>query len=100
MEKSQNVVQRIGEVERMISEGETLFRRAEAASKLGWYLLFLGTILLIFLGGGLKIIGLFVLGVGIWRAYSAEKYIREVEEGLKEYRGEKEELKASLFIKA
>ena len=99
MEKTKDIVKRIGEVERRISDGEALLRKAGNAGKLGWLFLVVGIILLVFLGGGFKIIGLLIIGASIWRLYSAEKYKKEIELGLREYRGEKAELNALLATK-
>ncbi|VAW32569.1 hypothetical protein MNBD_CHLOROFLEXI01-1033 [hydrothermal vent metagenome] len=99
MEKTHNIVKRIGEVERKISDGESLFRKASNAGKLGWVFLVLGIILLVFLGWVFKIIGILVIGASAWRLYSAEKFKTEIEEGLREYRGEKAELNALLATK-
>ena len=96
MGETQDVVKRIGEIERRISDGEALLRRLGNTSKTGWFFLAVGILLIIFLGGGYKIIGLLVLGASIWRLYKAEKYKREVEEGLREYRAQKAELQAKL----
>lgn len=37
-----------------------------------------------------------VIGASAWRLYTAEKYKKEIESGLREYRGEKAELTAEL----
>ena len=99
MATTQDIVKRIGEIERNISDGETLLRRLGDASKVGWFFLAVGILLIIFLDGGYKVIGLLVLGASIWRLYKAEKYKKEVEEGLREYRGQKAELQATLAAK-
>ena len=96
MEKSKDIIKRIGEVERKISDGEALLRRTGNAGKFGWLFLIVGIILLIFLGGGFKIIGILIIGASAWRLYTVEKFKKEIEDGLREYRGEKAELNAML----
>lgn len=96
MEKTSEVIKRIGEIERKISDGEALLRRTGNAGKFGWLFLVLGLILLIFLPGVLKAIGILVILGSAWRLYAAEKYKKEIELGLREYRGEKAELNAKL----
>lgn len=94
--ENKDIIKRIGEVERKISDGEALLRRTSNAGIYGWIFLVIGILLLIFLGGILKIIAIVVIGGSVWRLYSAEKYKKEIESGLREYRGEKAELNAKL----
>lgn len=96
MEKTNEIIRRIGEVERKISDGEALLRRTGNAGKFGWLFLVIGLVLLIFLPGGFKIIGILMILASAWRLYTAEKYKKEIESGLREYRGEKAELNAKL----
>lgn len=94
--ETKDIIKRLGEVERRISDGEALMRRTTTSGRLGWLFLVIGLLFLIFTSGALQIIGVLVIGASAWRLYTAEKYKKEIESGLREYRGEKAELTAEL----
>ena len=100
MANNEQVVKRIGEIERKISDGESLLRRTVEASTVGWVFLAVGVILVFVLWGGFwSIIGALFVLASVWRLYTAAKYRKEIEDGLREYRGQRAELHASLISK-
>ena len=100
MPDNEQAIKRIGELERLISDGESLLRRTVEASTLGWVFLAVGVILVfVFWAGFWAIVGALVVLVGVLRLYTATKYRKEIEEGLREYRGQRAELQASLMSK-
>lgn len=100
MANNEQLVKRIGEIERKISDGESLLRRTVEASTIGWVFLAVGVILVFVLWGGFwSIIGALFVLASVWRLYTATKYRKEIEDGLREYRGQRAELQASLISK-
>ena len=100
MANNDKLVKRIGEIERNISDGESLIRRTVEASTIGWVFLAVGVILVfVFWGGFWSIIGALFVLASVWRLYTAAKYRKEIEDGLREYRGQRAELQARLITK-
>jgi hypothetical protein len=100
MATNEQVVKKIGEIERKISDGESLLRRTVEASTVGWVFLAVGVILVFVLWGGFwSIIGALFVLASVWRLYTSAKYRKEIEDGLREYRGQRAELQASLMSK-
>ena len=76
----------IGEIEGHIADGEALMRRIGTASIAGWIFLVVGFVLFfVFPLYGIFIGALIVLA-SFWRLYRVEKYKKEIEYGLREYR--------------
>jgi type III secretory pathway component EscT len=100
MSDNEQVIKQIGELERKISDGESLLRRTVEASTIGWVFMAVGVILVFMLWGGFwSVIGALFVLASVWRLYTAAKYQKEIEEGLREYRGQRAELQASLISK-
>lgn len=100
MTDNQQVIKRIGEIERKISDGESLLRRTVEASTIGWVFLAVGVLLgFVFWGGFWSVVGILLVLASVWRLYTALKYRKEIEDGLREYRGQKAELQAGLLLK-
>lgn len=100
MANNEQLVKRIGEIERKISDGESLLRRTVEASTVGWVFLAVGVILVFVLWGGFwSIIGALFVLTSVWRLYTAAKHRKEIEDGLREYRGQRAEIQASLLSK-
>ena len=100
MSDNEQVIKRIGEVERKISDGESLLRRTVEASTLGWVFLAVGVILVfVYWAGFWSVVGALVVLASVLRLYTATKYRKEIEDGLREYRGQRAELQASLMSK-
>ena len=100
MSDRQEIIKRFGEIERKISDGESLLRRTIEASTVGWVFLAVGLIFVFVLWGGFwSILGVLFVLASIWRLYSAAKYRKEIEDALREYRGMRAELQASLMSK-
>lgn len=100
MDRLQTNITHFSSIERKISDGENLLRRAGDTSKFALLLLFVGVLLMLFLIGGYKILGLIVLLISIFIMANAEKHKREIEEGLSEYRGQKAEIFARLLTRS
>jgi hypothetical protein len=100
MTNNEQLVKKIGEIERKISDGESLLRRTVEASTIGWVFLAIGVILVFVLWGGFwSIIGALFTLASVWRLYTAAKYRKEIEDGLREYRGQRAELQARIISK-
>ena len=99
MDELQTIISRFSEIERKISDGENLLRRASDTSKFAMLFLFVGILLMLFLSGGYTILGLIVLLISIFILSNAEKHKREIEEGLNEYRSQKAEMLANMLLK-
>ena len=100
MSDNEQVIKRIGELERKISDGESLLRRTVEASTLGWVFLAVGVILVFVLWGGFwSVMGALFALASVWRLYTAAKFRKEIEDGLREYRGQRAEFLASLMSK-
>ncbi|MAT44814.1 MAG: hypothetical protein CL609_20990 [Anaerolineaceae bacterium] len=99
MDKLQTNISHFSAMERKISDGENLLRRASDTSRFALLLLFVGVLLMLFLSGGYKILGLIVLLISIFVLANAEKHKSEIEEGLSEYRGQKAEILATLLTR-
>lgn len=90
----------LGEVERQISDGEALLRRSGVERVWAWIFFSAGLLAILFSENPLfAIIGVVVVAASIWRMHAAEKYAREIEDGLREYRGRRAELWARLLFK-
>ena len=99
MTDNQDVAKKIGDIERKISDGEALLAKTGRTSSVGWTLVIIGLLVAIFLGDFFLIVGVIVMAIGAWRIIAAPKYRKEIEEGLREYRGRKAELQARLMSK-
>ncbi len=90
----------LGEIERKISEGEALLRRA-GTERVWLWILFSGGLLAVLFSQNLLIViaGVAVLVVCVWRMTTTEKYAREIEDGLREYKGRRGELLARLVTR-
>ncbi len=99
MDDYQTIISRFSEIERKISDGENLLRRASDTSRFALVILLVGILLMLFLSGGYTIIGLIVLLISIFILSNAEKHKREIEDGLSEYRSQKAEMLATIIIK-
>lgn len=94
----QEVVERIGDIERRISDGESLLRSVERAYGIGWLFIAVG-VLVLFLGEDVFIIiGLVVITACVWRLLTVTNHRKEIEKSLREYRGKKAELQATLMM--
>lgn len=78
-------VTNIAEIEGRIADGEALMRRAGSASIIGWIFLVVGLLLI----GAYWPLSVLIMIASIWRLYSVEKYKKEIENGLREYRVQK-----------
>lgn len=99
MADKQKIVKRIGEIERKISDGEALLRSTNRGSGVGWFFVVVGLLMIFLLGDVFIVVGLLVIVASIWRLAKATKYRKEIEDGLREYRGRKAELQSKLMIK-
>ena len=99
MTNKQDLVELFGETERKISDGETLLKSLERATFLGWFLVVIGLVMMFFVGDIFILIGLLLTAAGVGRLLSVAKPRKEVEVGLREYRGRKAELQAELMAR-
>ncbi len=99
MNDREKIASQIGDIERKIADGEALLGRTNRADAIGWFFVAIGLLLIIFLGDVFIIIGLLIIAASIWRFATAAKYRKEIEEGLREYRGRKAEFQAQLMIR-
>ena len=76
----------IGYIEGRIADGEALMRRIGTASIAGWIFLVVGFVLFFVFPPYGIVIGALVGLASFWRLYRVEKYKKEVEYGLREYR--------------
>jgi hypothetical protein len=99
MSEAESLVKEIGDIERKISDGEALLRGVARAREVGWFFMVVG---LLMIGGNFGdffvLIGTLVIALSVWRLYTAAKNTKEIEDGLREYRGRKAELQAKLLI--
>ncbi len=79
----------IGEIEGRIADGEALMRRVGTASISGWIFLVVGFILFLAYPPYGILIGTLVVLASFLRLYRVEKYKKEIEHGLREYRVQK-----------
>ena len=80
MSDNEQVIKQIGELERKISDGESLLRRTVEASTIGWVFFAFGFILLFVLWEWFwSVVGALFLLASVWRFYSALKYQKEIE---------------------
>lgn len=100
MSETQDIPKSIGEIERRISDGEALISRTNDISIVGWFFILIGAILIIFKGSEIGIvIGILMIGASIWRIYKADQMKKEINNDLREYRGQKAELQARLLAR-
>jgi len=98
MADRQNITKTLGEMERKISDGEALLRGTERANFVGWFFIVIGLLMTLLLGS-LFFIGLLVIPASAWSLFTTAKYRKEIEAGLREYRGRKAELQAELMAR-
>ena len=97
MKFQQEIAERIGDIERRISDGESLLRNVERAYGVGWFFIAVGLLMILLVGDALIIIGLVIIAACVWRLVFVTSYRKEIEESLREYRGKKAELQATLM---
>lgn len=90
---------KIGYLERKITQGEHLLKTVERLSIGNWVLIAAGIVMIAFLETIYKLLGVVLIGAGIWLMYSMLRFRRTLENGLVEYRGRKAELEAKLYSK-
>jgi hypothetical protein len=99
MPETESLIKEIGDIERRISDGEALLRGIARAREVGWFFMVVG---LLMIGGNygdfFVIIGTLFIAISVGRLYTAAKNTKEIEDGLREYRGRKAELQAKLII--
>jgi len=104
MADRQSIAKTLGEIERKISDGEALLRVTGRSNFAGWFFIAIGllmTLLLadLFFTALLTGIGLLVIAASTWSLFTTAKYRKEIEAGLREYRGRKAELQAELMTR-
>jgi hypothetical protein len=99
MIQNKEIVKRIGDIERRISDGEVLLRRTERAGGVGWLFIAIGLLMILLMGDAFIILGLIIIAVCVWGLVIVARYRKEVEESLREYRGKKVEMQATLVTK-
>lgn len=100
MTQTNDLVKEIGEVERRISEGESLLRQSGNERVWEWIFFGVGILMIFFLDSALlTILGAVVIAASIWRMVKTEEYTIDIEDGLSEYRGRRAEMYARLLLK-
>jgi hypothetical protein len=98
MTHQQEIAERISDIERSICDGESLLRSVERAYGVGWLFIAVGLLMILLLGDAFIIIGLVVIAACVWRLVTVTSHRKEIEESLREYRGKKAELQATLMM--
>ena len=98
MTYQQEIVERIGDIERRISDGESLLRSVERAYGVGWFFIAVGLLMMFLAWDAFIMIGLVVIAACVWRLVTITGHRKEIEESLREYRGKKAELQATLMM--
>ena len=98
MDDKNSTVKRIGVLERKICDGEALLRKTNRANGAAWFFIAVGTLMTFYLGGVWVIIGIIAIAASVWYFVKMEQSRKEIEEGLRAYRGEKAELLAGLMV--
>jgi hypothetical protein len=93
-----NLSKQIGDVERQIFEGESLMRKTNNEQVAGWVFLVIGAFMIFYFPGMWWLLGLLVAAASIWRIITTNKYKKEIEIGMKEYRGRRAELQSQLIV--
>lgn len=75
----------LAEIEGRIADGEALMRRSGSASIIGWIFLVVGLLLF----SAYWPLSVLIMIASIWRLFSVEKYKKEIENGLRDYRVQK-----------
>ena len=99
MVKTDDVVKKIGFLERKITQGEQLLRTVERLSLGNWVLIAAGLVMIAFLDTIYKFLGGVLILAGVWLMYSMMRFRRTLEQGLVEYRGRKAELEAKIHAR-
>ena len=97
MTQQQGFVERIEDIERRICDGEALLRSTERAGGVVWFFIVVGFLLILQFEDAFVIIGLVVIVACVWRLVTVTSHRKEIEESLREYRGNKAELQAALM---
>jgi hypothetical protein len=96
MTQQQEILERIGDIERRICDGEALLRSTERAGGVVWFCITVGILLILLVGDAFIIIGLVVIVACVWRLVTVTDQRKEIEEILKEYRVRKAALQVTL----
>jgi hypothetical protein len=97
MTQQQEILERIGDIERRICDGEALLRSAERAGGVVWFFITVGILMILLLGDAFIIIGLVVIMACVWRLVTVTNQRKEIEESLKEYRVRKAVIQVTLI---
>jgi hypothetical protein len=100
MPEAESLVKEIGDIERKICDGEALLRGVARTREVGWFFMVVGLLMIAGnIGDFFVLFGTLMIAISIWRLYTAAKNTKEIEDGLREYRGRKAELQSKLLIK-
>jgi len=99
MAHQQEIISKLGDIERRISDGEVLLRRTERAGGVGWLFIAVGLLMILLMGDAFIILGLVIITACVWGLVTVARHRKELEESLREYRGRKVEMQATLMTR-